>query len=293
MSRQGDGPDEPAGVAGDEVPPDGRPSLLAPAVAATARGATAAQQRAAQRLGNLLRERDPELLASLAEVGVVRQAWVDDPTDLPVVQSARPFDVLQRAVESRGDRKPGLPSRLGVSALQLLSDVGLSGGATGVAEATLCFTDLEGFTRWTAQQGDERSAELLGLHYRQAGQVVRRRNGRVVKHIGDGLLLRFADPGDAVRAALDLVASPPEPLRVRAGVHVGVVMVERDDVLGHEVNVAARVSACARGGQVLVTGAVRDAIGDDIPEVYFSGRRRRRFKGIEERVPVCEARRLG
>jgi class 3 adenylate cyclase len=66
------------------------------------------------------------------------------------------------------------------------------------------------------------------------------------------------------------------------------VVLRRDDVVGHVVNVAARVTESARGGQVLVTAAVRDEAGD-LHGVRFGRARRRRFHGVEEAVSVCPA----
>ena len=67
------------------------------------------------------------------------------------------------------------------------------------------FTDLEGFTRFTSRPGDEAAADLLAEHHRAVGPVVRSRGGRVVKRIGDGLMLAFPEPAAAVHAALELV----------------------------------------------------------------------------------------
>ncbi len=91
---------------------------------------------------------------------------------------------------------------------------------------------------------------------------MRSRGGKVVKRIGDGLMLSFPSAESAVLAALELVEVPPGPLRLRAGVHTGEAAVTADDLIGHDVNVAARVAAVASGGQVLATVAVRDEVGD-------------------------------
>lgn len=63
-----------------------------------------------------------------------------------------------------------------------------------------------------------------------------------MKRLGDGLMLAFADPDHAVRAAVELVAAVPAPLRLRGGWHLGHAVVTSDDVLGHVVNIAARVT---------------------------------------------------
>ena len=91
-------------------------------------------------------------------------------------------------------------------------------------------------------------------------------------------------------AALELVEVEPGPLRLRAGVHTGEAAVTADDLIGHDVNVAARVAAVASGGQVLATVAVRDEVGD-LRGVTFGRARRRSFKGVEQAVQVCPVQR--
>jgi adenylate cyclase len=257
-------------------------------------GVTGAAERVqrvgADRLAQRLRSQDPALLARLAELGVVRQAWIDDPADGPAVGAARPLDVLQRAIESRADHSPALLSRLGMSAVRALTDLGFGDGQGDAPDATLCFTDLEGFTEYTALEGDERARTLLDEYYQVAGRIVRSRNGTTVKRIGDGLLLRFADPVDAVRAALDIVDRPPSPLRVRAGLHRGALLVQQGDVFGHTVNVAARVGDAARGGQVMISADVFDMVSGTTG-LDFGRLRRHRFKGVAERMAICEVRR--
>jgi adenylate cyclase len=87
-------------------------------------------------------------------------------------------------------------------------------------------------------------------------------------------------------AGLELVDAEPGPLRLRAGVNVGDIVVQRDDVIGHEVNVAARVTEAAEGGEVLVTDAVWAAVGGQLQGAAFGRLRRRRFKGVPESVGV-------
>src|SRR5438046_9956488 len=94
------------------------------------------------------------------------------------------------------------------------------------------------------------------------GLVVRSRGGHISKRLGDGLLLTFPEPEAAVLACLEMVDAEPEPLRLRAGIHVGEVVVAGDEIVGHVVNVAARVAESAGGGEVLATDDVRTAARD-------------------------------
>jgi adenylate cyclase len=150
-------------------------------------------------------------------------------------------------------------------------------------ELTVAFTDLVDFTTYTEAEGDEAASRLLIGHHRKAAAIVRCRGGRVVKWLGDGLMLTFPVPEAAVLACLELGESAPLPLR--AGIHNGTVLLAGDDVMGHVVNLAARVSGSAKGGELGVTERVRTAVGD-LRGVAFDGPHARDFKGIAAMVPV-------
>ena len=243
----------------------------------------------AQRVVEILRDKDPDVLNGLVEVGVVSRDFVDEPDANAPVRNAPPLTVIERLLERSIERKPSLMAAMGLSAIQLLAanddeDDESTRSSTRMAVA---FTDLEGFTRFTEKNGDEAASQLVAAHHRTIGPIVRSRGGRVVKRIGDGLLLTFPEPEAAVLACLELVDTPPMPLRLRGGIHVGDVVLTRDDVVGHVVNVAARVTESAKGGEVIVTGDVKDAVEAGLPRVAFGKPRRRTFKGLVEPIPVC------
>ena len=242
----------------------------------------------AAKVVGVLRQRDPELLSSLTEVGVVSRDWVEG-GEGPVTTSA-PMDVIERLLERSIERRPSLLANLGLSAIQVLSSPSDGDDYEGTtSRLTVVFTDLEGFTRFTSEKGDDEASKLLTRHHRTVGPVVRSRGGRVVKRLGDGLLITFPEPEAAVLSCLELVEAQPAPLRLRAGGHVGDVVVTRDDVIGHTVNVAARVAESAKGGEVLVTTEVRDAVKDGLPQVRFTRARTKAFKGVGTQVSVCRA----
>jgi adenylate cyclase len=240
----------------------------------------------AERLAALVR-RDPDVAATAVEVGLVDRDWLEEPGRHPV-SSATPLDVIERFLERSSERRPSFLARIGLSTLQALSWRSEEGGEGLNQSMAVVFTDLEGFTRFTARAGDEAASALLGQHHLAVGPVVRGRGGRVVKRIGDGLMLAFPDPAPAVHCAIELLDTAPEPLRLRAGVHCGEVVVTRDDVIGHVVNVAARVTEAAGGGEVLVTDVAADAAGE-LRGVVLSRGRRRHFKGIDEPIRVHKA----
>jgi adenylate cyclase len=137
------------------------------------------------------------------------------------------------------------------------------------------------------------ASRLLTEHYRTAGPIVRSRGGRVVKRLGDGLLMTFPEATAAVLAAVELIEAPPEPLHLRAGLHMGEVLVDRADIVGHVVNVAARVAEAAGSGEVLISRDLRDALpSEELPQLSIGRSRRRRLKGVSERIEVFPVRRV-
>ena len=81
-------------------------------------------------------------------------------------------------------------------------------------ELTVAFTDLEDFTSYTEAEGDDTASRLLIGHHRESAAIVRARGGRVLKRLGDGLMLTFPEPEAAVLACLEL--GEAAPLRLRA-----------------------------------------------------------------------------
>jgi adenylate cyclase len=228
-----------------------------------------------QRALDSIPEKDREMLARLAEPGPAGRA-----AQLQTVE-----ELLERAVQ----RRPSLLATVGLSAIQAIAgavDEAAEEPGLGTSRPlTVVFTDLEGFTEWTAREGDEAASRLLARHHATVAPLIAGRGGRLVKRLGDGLLITFGRPEAAVLGCLELVDAQPEPLRLRAGVHLGQVVTTRDDVIGHVVNLTARVAEAAEGAEVLATHDVAAAV--ELPNVRFGPVRAERFKGIEDPIEVC------
>jgi len=232
-----------------------------------------------ERLADLIRS-DPEWASQAADVGLIDRSWLDHPADNPF-RTAPPGEMVQRFLERTTERRPSVLANLGLNGLQALSLVrGETIDPATPVPITVAFTDLEGFTRYTAKEGDDVAAALVAEHQRIMGPIVRSRGGHIVKRLGDGLMLTFPAAEAAVLAALELVDAIDGPLRLRAGLHVGEAVMSHDDVLGHVVNVAARITEAARGGEVLASVDVREAAGP-IPGAKFGRARRVNLKGVE------------
>lgn len=245
---------------------------------------SAVRRMLARKAADLIRH-DPEAADVAIEMGLIDRRWLANPGNAPI-STAPPTEVVERFLERAVESRPSRLSSLGLGAAQLLASR-LSPPSGRPEQMTVVFTDLEGFTAFTDEHGDEAALALLQAHHREAGPVVRREGGRIVKRLGDGLLCTFADAQGGLRAATALLGSAPPPLRLRAGVHVGEAIASADDVIGHVVNVAARVTETARGGQAMATD---DAVSEagPTPGVRLGRSRSRRLKGISERVVVYE-----
>ncbi len=142
----------------------------------------------------------------------------------------------------------------------------LAGGAV-----TFLFTDIEGSTRlW--EEDPERMRLALARHDAISRMAVESHSGTVVKMIGDGMYAAFDDPLNALAAAIDLqrgLADPAAangvPLLVRCGLHAGMVEHRDNDFFGPPLNRAARIMSAAHGGQVLLSQAVFDGMGEILP----------------------------
>jgi class 3 adenylate cyclase len=167
----------------------------------------------------------------------------------------------------------------------LLAD--LASRAGGVADAlqgtlTFVFTDIEGSTEQTTAAGDQVWAATMTEHGRLVRRLVAQHGGRVVKGLGDGFLLVFPSAREAIACAAALQqATSGTATRVRIGMHTGEAELVDGDYLGHHVNLAARVSAAAGAGEVLVSDAVQRIVATR-GDVRFGEPRTTTLKGIAD-----------
>jgi adenylate cyclase len=165
-----------------------------------------------------------------------------------------------------------------------------TGRMAGAQEVSVCFADLVGFTKL----GEEiPPADLSAVASRLtdlASGVVSQRV-RLVKSIGDAVMLVSRDGEAAVGTALELVAKADEAgddfPALRSGVAHGLALERAGDWYGSPVNTASRVTGVARPGSVLCTADARDAAGDGF---RWSPAGRRRLKGVGEPVRLFRAR---
>lgn len=127
----------------------------------------------------------------------------------------------------------------------------------------ILFSDIEESTALNERIGDRAWVRLIGRHDKLIRRHVQTHRGHVVKSQGDGFMVAFADPEQAVRCGIDVqraLSKRPDGIRVRIGIHAGKSVRRGDDLFGRNVALAARVAAEADGGETLVSESVRDAV---------------------------------
>ena len=194
---------------------------------------------------------DPELFSGMAESGdlkgmlkQLKGGITDMVKEHPSVLEDLDIDPL-KVLPAEPPKEPAIQT------------VSAPAGATTV-DRTIAFSDLEGFTAFTRERGDLEASAVLTDHYVAVDEIAAGRGGLVVKRLGDGHMLSFPQPTAAVLAMIELVDEGPAALALRAGAHHGSVIELQEDLFGDVVNVAARVTDLADGGEALVTAAIRD-----------------------------------
>jgi adenylate cyclase len=125
-------------------------------------------------------------------------------------------------------------------------------------EATFCFVDLAGFTALTEAHGDDAAADLIA-RFSSAVDASLEGDASVVDRIGDAVFLLGESPERTVRSVQRLWSrsrDEPDFPTLHAGLHHGDAIFRNGRWVGTAVNLAARVAAHARGGQVLATAVV-------------------------------------
>ncbi len=159
------------------------------------------------------------------------------------------------------------------------------------------FADLRGYTAFVERHGDSAAADLLDAYRQLVRTAVARHAGAEIRTEGDSFYVVFGSARRAVACGMGIVAAaeqasrdhPDRPIRVGIGINAGETVQRGEGFVGTAVNLAARVCAQAREGEVLVTVAVRDAVGST-PDLQLVPRGTRRLKGIARPIPLFAVR---
>lgn len=153
------------------------------------------------------------------------------------------------------------------------------------------FTDLVGFTEFNDAAGDVAAVEVLDAQTAMAsGAISDCADARIVKELGDGLMIWSGSADEAVTAAVDFMRLVSQarcrgdfPLAVRVGLHHGDAVQRGDDLVGQTVNIAARVCDLAGPNEVLVSDTTIDACSS-VPDVRLEPVGPVAMKGVAQPV---------
>jgi adenylate cyclase len=143
--------------------------------------------------------------------------------------------------------------------------------------AAILVADVAGYGRLMGADEEGTLARLKAHRRELIDPKIAEHRGRIVKTTGDGLLVEFASPVEAVRCAGEIQTamreregSLPEDQRIeiRVGINLGDVIIDEDDVYGDGVNIAARLEALADPGGVMISSAVFEQVRDRVPDSF-------------------------
>ncbi len=160
--------------------------------------------------------------------------------------------------------------------------------------AAIVSADVVGYSLLMGRDDSATLAKLKAHRRELIDPKITEYGGRIVKTIGDGLLLEFPSVVDAVRCAVDVQkgmaernAGVPanERIEFRIGINIGDIIIDGDDIFGDGVNVAARLEALADPGGICVSRVVRDQVQDKLA-FNFEDLGAQRVKNIARPVEV-------
>lgn len=160
--------------------------------------------------------------------------------------------------------------------------------------ATILVADVDGYTR-LMRADEERTLVDLHAHIAElVAPVVARFHGRIVKTVGDGVLVEFGSAIEAVRSAVELqrgmvernAGTPPDRRQAfRIGLHLGDIIVSDEDVFGDTVNVASRLEGLAEPGAIVLSSSVYEQVRDKLA-LPFRARGARALKNIDRPIQI-------
>ncbi|MFZ0835481.1 MAG: adenylate/guanylate cyclase domain-containing protein [Mycobacterium sp.] len=161
-------------------------------------------------------------------------------------------------------------------------------------KVVILFSDIEDSTALNESMGDRAWVRLLARHDKLVRNCVDEHSGHVVKSQGDGFMVAFAHPDEAVACSIaiqhalarDAKRRSAKTIRVRIGIHMGKSVRRGDDLFGRNVAMAARVAAEADGGEVLISAPVRDAVAGEVDLGEPRAAELKGFRGTHLLYPV-------
>jgi class 3 adenylate cyclase len=222
--------------------------------------------------------------------------------DGPMVSVVNAATALEPIIEEALRKRPSRLRKYGLKSAHMLASLAADdsesqsrlaqiakGGHLGIA-----FVDVAGFTEFTAEKGDEAAIKLLGRLQTMVDRSIKPVRGQCVKRLGDGFLLAFPTASQAVRGGAGLrdaviqkrQKDPDFPVRLRIAIHAGEPLVEQDDLLGHDVNLTARLLDHCAPDEVVISDAAKELSERRLKKIVFGDRRVVKIRGLSTPVAV-------
>src|SRR5438128_775374 len=159
-------------------------------------------------------------------------------------------------------------------------------------ELTILAADVVDYSRLTEAAEEDTHTRLRALRVDVINPCIVSHRGRIIRNTGDGFIATFDSSIDALRCSFEIqreitssegAEAPDRRIRVRMGLNVGDVIIEPEDIYGASVNVAARLEQYAPPGGIVVSDALREAVGSRI-EVPIDDLGQLRLKNISRPV---------
>lgn len=242
--------------------------------------------------------RDPELVPKVTDS--LRERVGDD--DGPIATFVHAAEALEPVLAEALEKKPSKLKKLGLKSAQILagfaaedhrSNRRLAAIAAG-STVGIVFVDVAGFTTLTEERGDRVAIDLLTRLSEIVSKKATVHQGELVKQLGDGFLVAYPSAGRAIKGAIALrdgieqqrKHDPGFDLTVRISVHAGEPLVQADDLLGHDVNLAARLLDHCKPGGIIVSEAAKELADRRLKTVEFGRRRVVKVRGLSSKVVV-------
>ena len=159
---------------------------------------------------------------------------------------------------------------------------------------TIMLSDVVGSTAYFEQRGDVSGRAMLQRYTRFMVPIIEKHGGKMIKTVGDAILAYFPDPVNGCRCGIEMQSALREDnatqleedrISIRIALHFGKVVIEKEDVFGDIVNVAAQVEQRAQANEILLSHTVYDQI-KDISEFFVVFVGKESLKGKSEQIEL-------
>jgi class 3 adenylate cyclase len=181
--------------------------------------------------------------------------------------AVRPSSVpeMDRAADAQRDLDAGLVS----AAAEMRTRSFKKWAGSARTTIAIVFTDIVGSTALGNELGNEVLNEVLHTHFMHARRLIEKYGGHEISAIGDALMIAFRTAVEALNFALDLHADTgDERVKVRAGIHVGLVHIQEEETFGTTANYAARVIGMAEGAEIWTSDRAKGDIDEERAETH-------------------------